>query len=350
MQIKIIKFSEIDDVFINKWKLISDTYFSPFLSMEWQRPLFGSKKNNYKIITGFYNEELVFLSPLKYTAHGLMVKIGGYISSEQQRIALVNSNFETEEITDLLVEKLTGLFNRPVIACDFIKKEDILALSLIKKLKLKGWSTLEFDGKKSPYLHLENDFETYLKTVKRSVVKEYLRRKKKLEKDYPVEIKLVTEKNELIKHLPEIIRVEHSSWRQDDGIFSSGNLDIIIRQLKALSSSNMLRLFLLITDGKLIAYDIEFLHGKNLWTYNRAFDPGFKKYGPGINLQMEAVKYGFENRLKSVEFLGDNRPYKQPWSNGIHSRSIVFLFPPGIKGIIGRIIIKTGKKIKNRFK
>lgn len=350
LQIKIIKYSDIDNSFLDQWKELAISGGDPFLSPEWLLPVLASNTDRYKLLAGFRGNKAVLIIPVQDTAFGLMRCIGGYISSEQQRTGLVRAGEDIEDTARLFLASLAARFNKPVLRIDFIKKEDNFGLELIRNLKRMGWHAEEFAGKESPFLELESDFDNYMAGRTRNARKGYFNRQRKLEKKFRITRELISTKEDFKKYLPELCRVEHLSWKGGSGIFGSENIKLTTKRFFAMAESNLLRIFLLFAEKSTIAFDIEFLFGDSLWSYNGAYDPEYAKYSPGIDLMLDAVRYGFDNNLQKFEFLGGSASYKLSWASGIRERSNIYLFPPGIKSRICPILLKSAKRMRKCFK
>ena len=50
-------------------------------------------------------------------------------------------------------------------------------------------------------------------------------------------------------------------------------------------------------------------------------------------LMMHAVKYGFEQGLSRIEFLGSYEPWLSVWTKNIRAYSMLLHYPPNIHGI-----------------
>ena len=330
---------------VSTWKGLSQASDHPFLSIEWLEPELCENKST-RVLTGLRNKEPVWALPYIQTFLGQCLLLGGYVSSEQAFITLNSETVSAKTVADALTNFLNKKFLKPVVAMDCIIDEDPVASELAISLVASGWKKMEIPGKKSPYVVITGTFDDYFINVKRSVRKEYQRRTRKLASDYQIQREIIASPKDFDDWLDEIIRVEKSSWKKAYGLFSRGNLKTSVARFRSLAALDKLRVFLLIANKKLIAYDIEFVSGRILWSFNTAFDPGFRKYGPGIDLQLEAIHYAFDHHLDRVELLGDNQPYKQSWSHDSHIRSTVYLFPPGFTSLLGPFILRTAKRIK----
>lgn len=245
-----------------------------------------------------------------------------------------------------LSDFLNKRFIKPVVAMDCIMAEDPVASALISILVDKRWTKVERPGKKSPYIIISGTFDDYFMNVKRRVRKEYKRCKRNLESDYQIKRELITSPERLDMWLDEMIRIERISWKREVGLFSAGNQKTSLTRFKSLADSDKIRVFLLIANEKLVAYDIEIMDSNILWSFNTAFDPEFGKYGPGIDLQLEVIRYAFDHNVDRVELLGDNLPYKRSFAHHTHDRSTVYLFPPGLPALFGPFILKSVKQLK----
>lgn len=357
MDFAIYTVSDINDTFLADWRSLSQSslWADPFLTPTWLNPCISLYPNRYKLLAGYRNGILVFLMPIETPRYGgipiCCIRLGGHVSSEQQRIGIVRSGEDLERI----VHALVSIFSKkngagPVIALDCLSEEDPLATILLKHLGLRGWKEVEHPGKKSPYVKSESDFDTYLKGIKRNVRREYLRRKRKMERDLSIERKMISSPLELSHWMPEIVRIEQMSWKRDTGLFCPKFRELYHRRLINMAESGMLRAFLLLSDKQIIAYDIEFYYQNRLWSFAVSFDTEHRKYGPGIDLQVEVIRYCIDQRIESVELLGGNQSYKLAWSNGTRKRSSIYLFSSGLKSSVGPALLKAYRKVRKTWR
>lgn len=338
--------------FITQWAALcgASSRPDPFLSPEWLGPFFQIKPRRLELLAGFHNDKLVLLIPVARHPHEKNFRVsmclGGYVSSEQQQMGLVSPEIHMETAVSALMDFFARRKIKPAIALDVLFDQDPLALSLVHALESNGWRKLTQPGKQSPYVQLDSDFDGYLQGIKRRVRREYLRRKRKMETHVETGQRIISSPEALRRWLPDMIQIEQASWKKHTGIFSSAHRDLTVRQLFDLAARDRLRGFLLFSQGQLVAYDLELFHDNRLWSYTVAYDAAYRSYGPGIHLQVEVIKYGFQQKAASVELLGDMQPYKLNWAHGTRQRSTVYLFPPGILAAVGPGLLKTAKKLR----
>jgi CelD/BcsL family acetyltransferase involved in cellulose biosynthesis len=79
------------------------------------------------------------------------------------------------------------------------------------------------------------------------------------------------------------------------------------------SCADLLRLFSLRFQGKIVAVICSFPYRNKLFSYLSAFDPAYETFGFGRLLLYHSFRYTFEQQYKAWNFLRGNEPYKFDW-------------------------------------
>lgn len=97
-----------------------------------------------------------------------------------------------------------------------------------------------------------------------------------------------------------------------------GEIDPSLRQLHQEAAANffaaaLLRLGILRLDGNPAAAIFAFTTGSTLYCYLSAFDPAMAKISPGAVLLAWILDQAISEKIKEVDFLRQNEPYKYLW-------------------------------------
>lgn|GEM_PF-2704931 len=94
--------------------------------------------------------------------------------------------------------------------------------------------------------------------------------------------------------------------------------------LAATDAAGQLRLTGLYLDGKLIAYELCFLHRTTIFAWSRAFDEEHRNTGPGKIALLHLLEMGITQGYRVFDLLRGEEPYKELWTNG-HVQNMRFL-------------------------
>ena len=140
--------------------------------------------------------------------------------------------------------------------------------------------------------------------------------------------------------------IEDNSWKGKQGtsIRSRPRLRSFLQRYARYSAeSGQLRIFLLHLGDRPAAMAICIESGSALWFIKIGYDDNFRTCSPGMLLMMHAVKYGFDQGLSRIEFLGSYEPWLSIWTRNIRTYSTLVHYPPNIHGIrtFSHDLIKT---------
>jgi CelD/BcsL family acetyltransferase involved in cellulose biosynthesis len=339
-----LKGSQIEPDVLVQWQdLVGRSKSSdPFLTPQWLLPWLNAGNGRNQLIVAFRRGRLVFLMPI---GRGLFQQqLGGFVDSEQQDLALI---CPLENAAALVGPMLTAI--RPaVLRLDTLQKHD--AFPLVPHCETAGWKLMSSGGKQSPYIKVGGDWETYLLERSSRCRRKFLRKSREIQRDLSARTILVTTKREVSAWLSAMAELEQSSWKNGTGIFSPATIEQTRQRLLAMAEADQLRLFLLVKERQLMAYNVALFHKGRLWYYNAAFNSEYKNHSPGIHLMGEMIKYGFDYQLKSVELLGGRSRYKEEWTRQWRQRTTAYLFSPGLSAIVGTSGLRFWRSVKTRLK
>lgn len=344
LQWRQIQASQLTTDFIMEWQELLDRTENsdPFLSIHWLSPWLADNPRNNLLIIGLRNDRLILLMPLHKNCMG--IQLGGFIDGEQQDLALICPH---ENGHALVMSMLTHL--KPfMIRLDAMLQNG--GLPLVEQCEKLNWSSVATNGKQSPYVETGPCWDTYFKARKKKVRDTYTKRSRKIEKDLKMQTVVVTTPKEVIRWLPTMVQLEQSTWKSSTGLFTSTNFELTRKRLLTLAEAGKLRLFLLLADEQLVAYNYTLLHANRLWYFNTAYDTEYKKVSPGVYQMVEMIKFCFTHRYTSVEMLGERPRYKREWTPLYRQRTTVYLFAPGVSKMIGPLLLHFYRATKERLR
>jgi CelD/BcsL family acetyltransferase involved in cellulose biosynthesis len=105
--------------------------------------------------------------------------------------------------------------------------------------------------------------------------------------------------------------------------------------LAAADQVEKLRLTGLYLDGKLIAYELCFLHHTTIYAWSRAFDEEYRNTGPGKIALLHLLETGIAQGYKVFDLLRGEEPYKELWTNGqVRNFRVVFVVKPSLGALV----------------
>lgn len=180
------------------------------------------------------------------------------------------------------------------------------------------------------------DFETFSKDTMGSKTRQTLARKRRrLEEKGAIRIETYTDYNSVKRMLNEIVRIEDANWKGQSGLglFSKSNIkQFYFESLPQLADSGNLRLSLLRSGKKAVAYEMALIQDKDYLMHNLAYHPDFASYSPGLLLLLHNIEWCFENNFRTYDFMQGPDEYKARFANFHQPLLDVALFSKGPAG------------------
>lgn len=128
---------------------------------------------------------------------------------------------------------------------------------------------------------------------------ELRRQRRRLSEQGSLETRIHQPGDDIDPWIAEFLRLESSGWKGETGTafaedeVTANYLREIIRAGARTNQIAMLGLFL---DNRAIALKLNFLSGRGGFTFKIAFDEAFKKYSPGVQLELENIAWFHDQR------------------------------------------------------
>ena len=112
-----------------------------------------------------------------------------------------------------------------------------------------------------------------------------------------------------------------------------GPLGPFVRDVLAASDlQGSLRLTGLQFAGRLVAYELCFLHNRTIYAWSRAFDETLRNTGPGKISLLHLIDQGIGEGYQRFDLLRGEEPYKALWTNAVvHNYRVTFLVKPSLR-------------------
>lgn len=173
-----------------------------------------------------------------------------------------------------------------------------------------------------PFIPIRTDWQGFLKASSnrtRATFRNHFNRLKRLEAE-GARIRVIEHPERESDLLRRMIEVENRKIvRGAPGLRLLGAAEAFFDFLfGAFGPADKLYVAVIEKPERLIAYEMGFRCGENLWAYAKAFDSAFGYYSPGTMLIPSILDYGFRSGYKEYDFLRGDEAYKLNWADESH--------------------------------
>lgn len=151
---------------------------------------------------------------------------------------------------------------------------------------------------------------------------------------------------EVEEGIAEFVRIESTGWKGRNGSSLSHRTSLrefFLRYAALASRSGTLRLGFLDVAGTPIAAQISVIYAERLWVLKIGYDETWSRCSPGSQLLAETMKYAFECKLKSYEFLGSDEPWLHGWVTERRGYRTIGCYPATLQGLYGLAADTVGR-------
>ncbi len=178
------------------------------------------------------------------------------------------------------------------------------------------------------------------------------RARRRAEERGPVTVRIFCPREEEIAAgVSEFVRIEATGWKGRRG--SSLKQRPAMRQFfeqYALyaSRSGAFRFAFLDVAGTPIAAQFAAIYADRYWVFKIGYDEAWSQCSPGWQLLGETIRYAFEQKLTSYEFLGSDEAWLHGWTTERRGYRTVSYYPMSWRGLYG-LAADTIGRLKGRF-
>lgn len=193
----------------------------------------------------------------------------------------------------------------------------------------------------SPYTQVDGEWDAFEKRVLTTSRRQSLRRSsRKLEAHGRVSLEVHDGAQDLPQLFSEGFGLEAAGWKGEQGtaVLSRPQTERFYRSVCEWASSlGLLRLYFLRVDGRAVGFSCNLQSHGVSYGLKTAHAADFRAYGPGMLTTHRMLAEAFADpALTSVEFLGEDEPFKREFSTGVRQQVRVRLFAGGVAGRAGR--------------
>ena len=200
---------------------------------------------------------------------------------------------------------------------------------------------------RSPFVRVEGDWETYLRSRGPKLAQDIRRRRRRLEEHGEVTIEVA----ETAERLDEGVAVEAAGWKGQTGtaIATDPPARRFYEEIARWGAERgWLRFAFLRLDGRALAFDFALEdHGYHA-LLKTGYDEAWQKQSPGKLLREAMIRRAFENGFHTYDFLGDEMPWKMEWTDTIRELKLLQAFSPRPDGVADWAAWAYGRPLAKR--
>jgi CelD/BcsL family acetyltransferase involved in cellulose biosynthesis len=193
---------------------------------------------------------------------------------------------------------------------------------------------------RSPFLTLDGTWQEFERSRVSSRHRALIRRRRRqLEDAGPLTVEICDGGSHLDRRLGEAYAVEASSWKGEAGTAitsRAATTRFYTAVARWAAARGELRLIFLRVGDRAIAVDFSLEAAGTHYLLKTAYDPAFRRFGPGAVLRHDMVARAFARGLSVYEFLGGEARWKREWTDDLHDRARVQLFASRASGRLDR--------------
>jgi CelD/BcsL family acetyltransferase involved in cellulose biosynthesis len=215
------------------------------------------------------------------------------------------------------------------IAVRGLPQHGIPADTALAALTSAGYRTVTTLGPFSPALELPSNWDELFASVSSNLRKTVARRRRALEREGTLALRLNTGGPGLDADLDAFLKVEASGWKARAGtaIVSTEQTQRLYREFAhAAAEQGWLRLYLLELDGVPLAADYGCAIGGRGLLLKTGFDEAYGRFSPGVVLRADVLRASIEEGLRCYDMLGGPDRYKLSWTSTVNPRLNIWAY------------------------
>lgn len=306
-----------------EWDRLASQERTPFLRhawfSAWWRAFGGSAK--LKICALWRDGELVGLFPL-------YAKAGRLHAMANEHTPVFKPFARSNQSLARTVESALAVGLAEVVA-PALPASDRAVNALLAASSQARRTTLVVPHHTSPIVDTACGWPEYKGSLSSKTRSELGRLRRKMEREHHAELRLVRVPRDLPAELQAGFEVEASGWkgRRGTAVLSSPQTTDFYRLVAgAFHDEGRLRLSSISLDGKLVAFDLGVLDHNRLYGLKFGYDESFRRFGPGLVLQLAEIERCCKLGLEAFELLGDADDYKQRFSTSERTHRLLRLY------------------------
>jgi CelD/BcsL family acetyltransferase involved in cellulose biosynthesis len=235
----------------------------------------------------------------------------------------------------------------------FVHPDDALLEALRGRAGEAGYTVLERTVTRSPYLVIEDGWESFERSLSKNFRSDVRRRLRRLEDEGQVSFEVYDGPERLHERLEEGFAIEGAGWKGSSGTAISS--DERTRSFYTevghwAAGKGIIRLAFLRLDGRAVSFLYNFEEAGVHYYQKGGYDPEASRLSPAKVLLHLMVRRAFDLGLSRFEFLGGDEGYKLHWANGTHDFTLFQAFAGSLPGLAERAAYEHGRPLVKRIR
>jgi CelD/BcsL family acetyltransferase involved in cellulose biosynthesis len=307
----------------------------PFLRHEWLRTWWDSfgDARTLNVLVVRAGQRILALAPLMLETarmYGVTVRRIQFLHNDHTPKADVIVTERADEAYSALWQTLVGSRSQwDVLQLSQLQGDSPTHEQISRRAASASFPTTLWQSDASPYLELSSDWNAYLQGRHAKLKQNLRNRLNRLSQLGEPALQVVGDRAAIRNARDQALALEASGWKRQAGtaICSDPHVHRFYTLLAdRAAASGWLRLLFLTVDGQRIAASYASRYQDRLSFFKTGYDPAFAKYAPFKLLTYFAIKDGFANGLREVDFLGDAEPWKLEWTGTTRPHDWLFVF------------------------
>jgi CelD/BcsL family acetyltransferase involved in cellulose biosynthesis len=307
----------------------------PFLRHEWLRTWWDSfgQGRTLNIMVARAGRRIIGLAPLMLETarmHGVPVRRVQFLHNDHTPKADVIVTDRADETFDAIWSALLQARSKWDVLQFSQLPGDSQTHQQIGRLAGAGrYATTLWQSDVSPYVELATDWNAYLNGRNAKLKQNLRNRLNRLSKLGEVSLQTIGDRAAVHDARAHALALEASGWKREAGtsICSDPNVQRFYTLLaERAAEQGWLRLLFLTVNGRRIATAYSARYQDRLSFFKTGYDPEYAKYAPFKLLTYFAIRDGFSEGLREVDFLGDAEPWKLEWTSSTRPHDWLFVF------------------------
>ena len=335
-RIEIVRSHRALDALAPEWDRVAGAMDLPMLSHAWvvacARTLYT--EDELYVITARHHGVMEAIAPLVNRPHAGLSRlelIG--VSSLYEPSGLV---YENDKALDALLKGMLEA-RRPVLLSRMPSQTPVA--SRWRSLAGLGGVVLSARVAGTLAVPIESGWNGYLARLPARRRYDLRRARRHAEEMGPVTVRIhVPRPDEADAMFGEFVRIEAAGWKARNGssLSQKHRLRSFFQEyVRLASASGAVRFSFLDVGGRSIAAQLSVEAAQRLWVLKIGYDESWSRCSPGWQLLAETMRYAFDHRLKSYEFLGSDEPWLHGWNTSARELDTVAWYPASISGMYG---------------
>lgn len=223
-------------------------------------------------------------------------------------------------------------------------------LQIMADLRRRGWTPRIARTDLCPFIPLAGEtWESYLQKLGSSHRYNFRRRLRNLERQFQVTFAPVQNERERQEAFAALISLHDRRWSRRGGstAFHSEALVRFHDELtRVLLDRGWLRLYVLKLDGVPAAALYGILYGGKFYFYQSGFDPAYARHSVGLVTMGLSIERAIREGATEYDLLHGEEPYKFLWAQHTRGLTGLELYPPDVRGSLGRGVMAIRSAIK----